>query len=140
MTIHSTPPLPPELAEKLERVMAQRPATSAICCACWAAIHLGSEFAPSSCACRREPSTGIEARLRWQQEREPTDADMQGLDDNRAAKMLALRARATSGTEPERTADEQSVLDTLVRVGGRPLTREEEWLALEQARAVGMLE
>jgi hypothetical protein len=49
-------------------------------------------------------------------------------------------ARVANGTEPERTADEQSVLDTLVRVKRRPLSREEENLALEQARMMGNLE
>jgi hypothetical protein len=61
-----------------------------------------------------------------------------GLDDERAA--AALKARATSGTELKRTPEEQLVLDTLVRLGGSPLTPEEEFLALEQARMMGFLE
>jgi hypothetical protein len=61
-----------------------------------------------------------------------------GIGDERAA--AALKARATTGTELKRTPEEQLVLDTLVRLGGSPLSREEKNLALEQAQAIGILE
>jgi hypothetical protein len=41
---------------------------------------------------------------------------------------------------PVMTREEQSVIDYLERDNGRPLTPQEAWLALEQARAVGELD
>jgi len=92
MTIQSDPPLPPEIAAKLEAILRLRPASSAICQACWVKQFLGSEWTPLTCACRREPSTGIEARLRRQQEGEPSDAAVAG--DCDALALAKLRERA----------------------------------------------
>jgi hypothetical protein len=48
--------------------------------------------------------------------------------------------KATSGTRPKRTVDEQQLLANLVRVrGSKPLTVQQENLAIDQARSLGDL-
>ena len=48
-----------------------------------------------------------------------------------------------AGTKPKseavRSPEEQEIISALERSRGRPLTEQEAWLALEQARAIGVL-
>ncbi len=46
---------------------------------------------------------------------------------------------AGDSEKPERTSEEQRLVDDLARLGGRPLTEQEANLAIDQARAFGEL-
>ncbi len=52
---------------------------------------------------------------------------------------LGAGVTTTTGTRPKRTPEEQQLLDDLARLWGRPLTVQEENLAITQAEMIGDL-
>ena len=50
-----------------------------------------------------------------------------------------MKERQPNTTTPKRTPEEQALLDDMATLEGRPLTEQEENLAVEQAKAIGDL-